>query len=180
MIAIKGAYSARYVEECFKLNSAMDMFPLFPNVKEITESMGAFHSVVNKMGWKALSDRAMNLIVIGDGSTPRTAGLFALRSAWNCWSVDPALKDKAWSIKRLQLVKQKIETATLPAMEKSVVVAVHSHGPLLLRPEWNVKLVVAIPCCLPQDMAGVFPDSEYRDRGIWSPKNLVKVWEMAK
>lgn len=179
MIAIHGEYKARYVEEYFKLNSAMDMFPLFPNVKEVTESMGAFHAVVSRLGWKALSDRTMSLIAVGDGSTPRTAGLFALRSAWDCWSVDPALKNKLWGVRRLNLVPKKIEDAELPPMASSIMVAVHSHAPIIMRPEWNVKMVVAIPCCFRQDIEGTFPDEEYKDRGIWSPKNLVKIWRIA-
>ena len=59
-----------------------------------------------------------------------------------------------------------------------VIVAVHSHVPLdvcLKRVHADTIHVVAIPCCIQLDLHRS-PDYEYRDEGIWSPKNRVKIW----
>ncbi|MBU4001349.1 MAG: hypothetical protein KKB94_03425, partial [Proteobacteria bacterium] len=59
------------------------------------------------------------VVAIADGTSPRAAALFAMRSKWNCYSIDPRLKSKgSWSsIKRLKLIPKKVEDTELPFFE---------------------------------------------------------------
>ena len=71
----------RHAEEFWRLRCAPDLLlsGLFPNMKEITESMAAFaaaHRWAPKLGL-SLSDPGVAVAVVGDGSTPRTAALAA-------------------------------------------------------------------------------------------------------
>jgi len=64
---------------------------LFPNAKEITESVACLQAL-EKHGAAPLSEANTLCAVVGDGSTPRTAALLAMRSKWRrVVSVDPAL-----------------------------------------------------------------------------------------
>lgn len=64
---------------------------LFPNVQEITESMACFEAIREHLPFVSLSDPDVCAVVVGDGRTPRTAALLALRTKWQVVSVDPAL-----------------------------------------------------------------------------------------
>lgn len=66
-----------------------------------------------------------------------------------------------------------------------IVVHVHSHATLdaTLSRIHGARMVsaVAIPCCVPQFITGpIEPDYVYRDEGIVSPENEVKVWRRVK
>jgi len=64
---------------------------IFPNAKEITESMACYSAADERLGFK-FADPGTLCVVVGDGATPRTAALFATRTKWRrIVSVDPAL-----------------------------------------------------------------------------------------
>ena len=153
---------------------------IFPNAKELTESMAVFHFCRWHLADRfPLGDKSVTLFSVGDGRTPRTAALFAYRTAWTCYSIDPNLNtQRSYRARRLVLVKKKIEDFKID-VERAVIVAVHSHAPLDVAVEHinaRDKVVIAIPCCVPQEIPGYPPDLEYVDHAIWSEKNLVRVW----
>lgn len=170
----------RYFAECWKLSCMPDLLALrlFPNPKEFTESAGAYRAVEKclELHPKGL----VQVVAVADGNSPRTAAVFALRTAWECHSVDPMLLDRgAWHrIRRLTLHRCRIQDVALPWADVSVVVCVHSHVSLpasLDKIRANHIHVVAIPCCVPLELNRP-PDVEYLDLGIWSPHCRVKVW----
>lgn len=168
-----------------RLACAGDLLALkvFPNAKEISESMAAFAAVRFQAGNPEAMRAPATVVVVGDGATPRTAAMFAFRTRWNVISIDPALRlDPRWSaIKRLTIFPGKIEDwPGIETEEPVVVVAVHSHAPLEVAWEKvrtaSRKIAVAIPCCVSQELP--FPPvREFEDFGIFSPKRLVRVWE---
>lgn len=165
----------------------MHILGLFPNVKELTESNAAYMAVRRFLrGRFALDDSSVAVVVVGDGHTPRTGALFAFRSAWTAYSVDPALRDRQWGVRRLFTIRKTIEDAgILEAAElngpppKVIIVGVHPHASLastLKHVPGVDRAVVWIPCCKKVDIEAP-PDVDYVDPGIWSPKNRVMVWE---
>lgn len=184
-----------YLNEFVNLKCAPDLLALglYPNAKEITESMAVYRAVVRHLPVK-LNDPNTKVFVLGDGSTPRTAALFAFRSAWTAYSIDPALKH--WKVpngairpRRLRTLPQKAEDTTLLYNTFNppyswVVVAPHSHANLqgFLDKIQHIKRynpihVVTMPCCVDQAVAGrPFPDIKYDDWGIFSPQRAIMVW----
>ena len=66
---------------------------LFPNAQEISESMACLQAAIEHLqGVVSLSDNDVVALVVGDGRTPRTAALLAMRTRWTVLSVDPALE----------------------------------------------------------------------------------------
>ena len=63
--------SNKYIERFSKLNTAPDILSLkvFPNLKEITESMAAFVAVKDNVPFE-LCDANINVVIVGDGHTP--------------------------------------------------------------------------------------------------------------
>jgi hypothetical protein len=181
----------KYINQFMGLKCAPDLLArdLFPNAKEITESLAAFHAVKKNFQrddgfWK----KDNKVYVVGDGETPRTASLFSFRSDWQVTSIDPNLNlEKDYNIDGLHLSKRTIQdylkTMTLGTeVNKVYVVAVHSHvgldefiESLSARMDTGIN-VVAMPCCYQQTIQGEEPDDQYRDESIWSPKNIIKVW----
>jgi hypothetical protein len=175
-----------HIENFFRWKCASDILALdiFPNAKEVTESLGAFFAVRNHVisptKLKELSDSNIALVSVGDGNTPRTAATFAFRTAWTCYSIDPRLKKTDWPIKRLTCLKRRVEedTLDLTSFEQVIIVMVHSHATIknTLKHIKGRKIhLVCIPCCVLQDI----PDKSfigYKDSGIWSEKNDVKIW----
>lgn len=148
------ATSFRYVDEFLLLQSAPDILEagLFPNGKELAESMSAFTAVRDYMlvrrdvgnerelrkckeqGVLRVDDPTVTLVVVGDGATPRTAGLFAHRVKWRCISIDPDLRTgehRRWAgVRGLEELPHKVQDVTVDiAGEDSrvVVVAWHAH-----------------------------------------------------
>jgi hypothetical protein len=154
---------------------------LFPNAKEITESFGAYNAV-RKHFRKicTFDDKTMNIVVVGDGSTPRTAATFAFRSKFQCHSVDPLMKfenTKRLRIDRLFTYAKKIEECEFN-FDRVIILHVHSHVKIetsLKYIKGNERHVVAMPCCVPQTLERK-PDVEYIDWNILSPKNTIKIW----
>lgn len=174
-----------YFDEFVKLKCAPDLLALelFPNGKEITESFGAYNAVRNYILPKTnikLSQEDVDLVCVGDGCTPRTAAIFAFRSKWNCYSIDPALRMKDYSkIKRLTLYNKKVEEMEFSTNNPLIIVMVHSHATikntLAHVRSTKERHLVTIPCCIPHEI----PNKTYlgyMDTGIMSEKNTVKIW----
>lgn len=175
----------KYINEFMGAKCAVDMLKwgLFPNSKEICESFGCYRAVASRILEWGLDLRNPNTtcIVVGDGSTPRTAATFAMRSKWQAISIDPALNDKkSFPVDRLTLIKKRIQDCRFKINGTVILIHCHSHAYLddsLKAIEANRRIVVAMPCCVGQYIAG-FPHSlEYRDKYIPGPHNLIKIWE---
>lgn len=178
-----------YLEAFLSLrcNTDLQILEVFPNIKEITESMAMATAC-----WKLELDRKrddVTVVAVGDGCTPRTGALLAHMTKWNVVSVDPKLRvdAKYASVKRLSLVATKIEDARslhfLTHGNNVVLLACHSHASLQTSVD---KILEAIPLalgvvsmeCCNADNLPVKPDVQYVDKNVWSPKNLVRVWHM--
>lgn len=175
----------RYINEFVRLSCAADILALklFPNAKEITESMAAYQAVRSHIVGRNVEEYGKSdiaAVCVGDGHTPRTAALFAFRTAWMCYSIDPNLRKTDWCIKRLICYDTKIEDIVLDLrhFRQVILLMVHSHAGLTttLKHVLAHRLdVVAIPCCVPMEI----PKRHYigyEDYNIWSPQNTVKVW----
>lgn len=149
----QASQSFRYIDEFLLMRSSSDMLlaGLFPNGKELAESMSAFTAVrefllvrrdvaserVRRMcqdtGVLRVTDPSVTVVVVGDGVTPRTAGLFAFRTSWRCVSVDPALrtgKNRPWAgLERLDERPQRVQdvTVNIVGADRVVVIAWHAH-----------------------------------------------------
>lgn len=174
----------RYIEELVKTRCFAQLLSLsiFPNAKEITESMGTYNALRTHLcDWK-MNDKSIACVVVGDGTTPRTAALIAMRSAWTLYSIDPRLHHdgKHKSIERLFQFCGPVERFNLEA-DRVLIVAVHSHAPI--RPVLNniigklCRAMIAIPCCNFDTLPYTQPDVEYSDENIWSKANTVKIWK---
>jgi hypothetical protein len=160
---------------------------IYPNMKEYTEAAACYNAVRTHVCGSALdlTDPNVLLVAVGDGSSPRVAALFAMRSAWECISVDPALRPLAprVSIERLRLLRARIEDVELGEVDRpAVLVACHAHVDLRVarrRVRSRQLAVVAMPCCveLTLDLA---PDEDYVDVGCWSPERQIKVWRLSE
>jgi len=87
--------SLKHVDRFLRWRCSLDLIEmgLFPDAQEITESMACLSAVESHLAdITRLSDTSTTCIVVGDGSTPRTAALLAMRSKWRVLSVDPALQ----------------------------------------------------------------------------------------
>lgn len=177
--------SLRYLHRFLHLKCAPELIRLniFPNVKEITESFAAYHAVVNRLKIPA-KDGDFTAIVVGDGTTPRTAALLAYMTKWNVVSIDPKMSNRPWEalIRRLKVFRSKVEETKLNYNEKCVLVLVHSHATLeeslsiIDKPFRSTVPIVSIPCCVPHDMENRAVLEEYEDSGILSPHRTVKIW----
>ena len=173
--------SNKHLERFFKLNTAPDIMALkvFPNLKEISESMAAFVAVKDHIPY-ALKDPSVSVVVVGDGHTPRTGVLFARLTAWNVYSIDPVLRIADYKTDRLFLVKKKVEDILPLVANKVVIVSVHSHasamdsiGSTVANDKWFIN----IPCCVPCDYKEN-PVYSYIDDGILSPKNKIDIYHI--
>lgn len=170
--ALPGTF--RYIDEFLRCKSAPELLraSLFPNGKEMAESMSAYNAVRDyllvrletefmqfrppKMGSLRADDPTVTAVVVGDGSTPRTAGLFAYRTQWKCVSIDPALKtssNRPWAgIARLDERPQRVQ---------DVRVEVDGPDSFVVLIMWHAHVSIADACaCL------VF------DGEKWDVKNL--------
>jgi len=177
-----------YVERIFKLKRTKDMLQLFPNIKEWTESMGAYNAIVKHISFNfKLNDPDVTVLVVGDGSTPRTGAMIALQSNWKVFSIDPKLKKfktkRIKEISRLTVLPIRIEEL-IPSLcsscifDKVIIVCVHSHASTFL--SWTkinakIKALINIPCCYKHDMP-FKANLEYKDEFILSKKNTVQIW----
>lgn len=174
--------SLNYINRFFRLKCAVDLVQhkIFPNAKEITESFGCFEAVRKNFPFHP-GDPTINIVCVGDGNTPRTAALFAFLTNWNCVSIDPKFKKTDYPIRRLTLLKSKVEDVEL-AFEKCVIISCHSHASI----NAVLKSIVAkdrsfinMPCCNQKDKPRKkpLPDIQYYDDMVLSLHNLIKIWK---
>mmetsp|Transcript_23041 Transcript_23041/g.64835 ORF Transcript_23041/g.64835 Transcript_23041/m.64835 type:complete len:370 (-) Transcript_23041:55-1164(-) len=181
----------RYTDELLQLTCAPAMLELrlFPNAKELSESFACFAAVRAHLGdLFRPRDPEVTVLVVGDGATPRTAALFAFRTAWRCVSVDPLLEEPSgttWSesIERLQIFSAKIEEVPAVAAERLLLVLPHAHVGLakaLRAVRWRKALAaVAMPCCnyyKALSLPDATPIFEQEDPGVVSPHRLLRIW----
>jgi len=177
--------SSRYFDDLLKSTCGPDLLALslFPNAKEITESFALYHAY-HKFLRKTVSDQTQ-VVVIGDGSTPRTAALFAFKTKHVCSSIDPGLReDTNWDgIDNLYTYKMPLRGYCFPRgiPSHTIIILPHSHVPhaeltsfLKMLRRWDC---ISMACCVENE--GVFqssPDIEYADWGVWSPHRMIKIW----
>jgi len=183
--------TTRYLDRYITSKASVDIqkLELFPNAKEITESYAAIQQAARLAH---PGDASVCFVSIGDGVAPRTAGLAAFHSRWNCISIDPNANYKTrWeNIERLTILRQKIEVVadlTLPSHITTMIIAcVHSHAPweevkkfIQRYPTLESIHLIAIPCCVPIPPNWPKPTIDTYDWGIWSPERQVLVWKNA-
>jgi len=176
--------SSYYIDQFIRFKASADMLAwgLFPKAKEITESLSAYYAVVQSSGFD-LSDPNVQVLVVGDGGTPRTGTVFACMTGWQVHSVDPEFNPKKkWDeIQRLKWYKSRIEDLKFDFGTSPVVlVHVHSHARLdaSLASITGIgpRFIYAMQCCVTQKITGHEPHDVYTDRFVWSPLREVKIW----
>lgn len=169
----------KYINELLRLKCAPDLLSVkvFPNTKEITESFGMYNAVRTHYP-DLLADRNVTYLVVGDGNTPRTAAVFAFRTACGVYSVDPRMKEKHFAVHRLTTLKKRIEDVTRMKAGKTVFLLPHAHvkESSMLHLVNSGDIVITIECCVPYN-ASIEPRVTYRDANILSPKNEIKIYE---
>ncbi|TXH14000.1 MAG: hypothetical protein E6R03_10165 [Hyphomicrobiaceae bacterium] len=176
--------STKYLDEFIGLKCAPTLLQTgyFPNAKEITETIGGFRPVQSLLQ-SLFGDPRVVVLVVGDGHTPRTGAMFAVRTRWKVYSIDPSTSHEGdLKIRNLHVVKSKVEDFIPPKdVERIVIVGVHSHGPI--DGLWNFysslgvpRMAVAIPCCFDLGKGMPYPNQDYQDWNIWSPERRVMVW----
>ncbi|MCP4661573.1 MAG: hypothetical protein GY856_39740 [bacterium] len=161
---------------------------VFPNAKELSESMGAFESVrqglIEAGRAEVLGDSNVVFYDVGSGRAPRTAVLAAFRSRWKCVAIDPLLapaSDRLRQVERLHLAPLKVGDYTPPAadaVKMAVVTCVHHHASLsatfdaLRLAERPGYCLVSIPCCFADDVDPGW-DLVRENWGIRSPQRTV-------
>jgi len=156
--------------------------------KEITESWGMLEALCRKT--KIHEDQLV--IVVGDGSSPRTAALVSYFTRAEVISVDPAMNMDHWEehkkkqsdmgfpVRRMIVLKARIEDLEIYAEGRPcTVIFPHSHANML-----RVRLVdpgvidyISMPCC--KKIHPVLMELEhsiYTDQNILSPKNEIHLW----
>ena len=107
---LSGQSHSRYVTELLKLACAPELvrLRLFPDAKELTESFAANNAARSflyprgaERGRVDPADAAVTCVAVGDGTTPRTAALFAFLTRWHCVAVDPEMVEwREWKKRR--------------------------------------------------------------------------------
>lgn len=196
----------RHVDEFLMSGAAPQLLSLgiFPDTKEISESMAAFVAVRHHMpGLWDLQDPSILCACIADGHTPRTGAIMHALTGWQVLSCDPAMRPeiaKEMNFRLPHLNALRGVAAELPEydVERLVVVAVHAHNfverpppgaiaqGLMPRPNILAEaltrlrgkevLIVALPCCHRLWLPDHEHVEEYKDPGIWSADNRIKVW----
>eukprot|EP00929_Paragymnodinium_shiwhaense_P032629 TRINITY_DN18053_c1_g1_i4.p1 TRINITY_DN18053_c1_g1~~TRINITY_DN18053_c1_g1_i4.p1 ORF type:complete len:278 (+),score=56.22 TRINITY_DN18053_c1_g1_i4:67-900(+) len=77
-----------FAKSCF---SRLAELRLFPGAKDVSEAYGALQAVWQHFPAAAV-DADVLCLSIGDGATPRAAGLAAFLTRWRCVAVDPGLR----------------------------------------------------------------------------------------
>ncbi len=171
----------------------------YPNVKEITESIGVFDQARVLLGLDH-RDEGVAFVSVGDGQYPRTGLYVAHMTRWSVHSVDPAMKN-VWErvrnecedVQRLELYPELIEQAELrlpEATHRVVLAFVHSHASLgaslerlksALTPQQKARPVpiqvdaISLPCCIGDDL-GRLPSQELDDPHILSVHRRVQLY----
>jgi hypothetical protein len=185
----------------------MPLLPLFPNMKEVTESVGMFRFVSEAL--RAYDHEAAEspdlIVVVGDGSTCRTACLFAALWPRSCrvHSIDPNMRKTLLDAKSspaisaladvLSCHRQTVQDwladhKSLPTCQRIILVAVHSHAALdlyvpALRLRTENLVLATMPCCVPQVLTehecsslGLELVAQKVDWGVASDKRTLYMW----
>lgn len=198
----------RLLDEFLRLKCAPDILAtgVFPNAKELSESMGAFESLRRALFGidrdDLLRDSDIVLYDVGAGRKPRSAVLAAFRSRWSCVAIDPVIDPQAQNIRKIRRVEVfsgKVEDYQVKpedAGKFAIVFSVHNHATLSAtmealqldkRPGYGM---ISIPCCVPHDVPMEW--DEVRDdwgiksgrrtvyrKVVWPDKVLQQAQEMA-
>ena len=189
-----------HIERFFRRRCVRDLLgigphPLgiYPDVKEVSEAESVRHAMVRRLRMNEGSSKTV-AIIVGDGRTPRVGALLAFTTAWEVYSIDPALMPGAWSdIRRFKAIPCNVENVPLmlvggmrlSGVERVVVAAPHSHALLddavaLARRSYpNARRMdaIAMPCCVRQTITGrEHCDIRYEDLGVWSAKSVIQIW----
>lgn len=186
----------KYMTEFLSMKCAPDLLAhdLFPNAKELAESMAAYAAVRKHLSAFPMDDPGTVLLSVGDGHVPRTAALFAYRTAWTCHSIDPCMRRLDWGekIQRLESWQAKAEDLIGPMGSQGwpigpeqatsvVIIGVHTHARWdamlrLVAPSMLRVALVVMPCCEPEALPPGGFDRSYDDEGIPSPDRTIYVY----
>lgn len=149
--------------------------------KEITESYATLKAVLahaEERGFDRAAAR-VSVLVVGDGTSPRTAALVACLTGWTVTSIDPLLRVDGPhpEIRRLTCVRGRLEEH--PELRADIVIGVHSHAtPKATRAAvLPGGFLVVMPCCVPWA-----PADEARitvAKGVLSPARLLIVEDVS-
>ncbi|OQR90686.1 hypothetical protein ACHHYP_05321 [Achlya hypogyna] len=186
--------SLRYMNEFVgKLQCAPALLQLgiFPDAKEVTESMGLFNATRRFLDIDEGDPAADGIVVVGDGSTPRTAVMFAYRTkGWTCYSVDPEMRLSTpgdpvpWEgIQKVVPIRAKIEDIRIK-LRRAIVLLVHAHvtldQALASIDAESIVGVVTLPCCNWYGQQEVLfqrpPDIVFDDFSILSDHRELRLW----
>jgi hypothetical protein len=177
-------WTNKYFDELMRLSPAGNLLDLnlFPNAKELTESMGMYNAIRHA---KLKLSGDYNCIVVGDGHTPRTGALVAMRTNYDCYSIDPLmrLKYKWQNINRLNIYDLKIQDMYLSMDIHTILMLPHAHVSIKTCLE-NIKApsftIISMDCCFDNSDIDTPPDLDYVDVDIISEKNRIKIWKNYK
>lgn len=178
---------AKYIARFMAWNSAPDMLEmkLFPNIKEVAESMSMFYCVESLlMNWDEYirdnrRNQNINVVVVGDGHRPRTGALFAYSTKWNVVSIDPEMKSVDYPIQRLKCYDCKVED--VPDIdfgdEPLIIIYPHSHAPVQVG--WDKfqstrKWLIKMECCTKDKLD--LPYYAFRDTNAITAANQIFIW----
>lgn len=183
-----------YLSRFLSLNSAanmleLELFPKSNTIKEIAESMSMWYAVerhimpIDQDVYTGRGQSDINLIVVGDGTKPRTAALFAYMTKWNCWSIDPIMTQKEYPIKRLTIISNKIEDIDPIDFGDQITIIIMPHSHALTIDCWNKfestrKWLVKLECCTHDKLP--FTGIYYKDMNAITPANDVYIWNNYK
>lgn len=158
-----------YATSAMRLNCFSDIHEFFNNtndpIKELSESIGIFKRVqkdITDLNVKSFDELRKTsevlVIVIGDGTTPRTASLFVTMTKWHVLSIDPAMrieKKSTHKLNRLYPIKQRLEDFNIARWQSFInrfslrlLIYPHAHadftlGVNMFKPHFGFTL----PCC---------------------------------
>ncbi len=175
------------------------MFDLFPDLKEVSESVSALRNVQSYIKIKEIPT---TILVIGDGIKPRTASLFAFSSHVQSYiaAIDPLMRMQTKNLpNNLFLYSMKIEDWIYENIdiiqsetECLIVVGVHSHArfddymPLLFTHAKAKKIFIfTMKCCGVQQSFTEKQIIDYNliqmksnfDWGVFSPTRQCVIWQ---
>lgn len=183
-------FPAKYVSRFLNLHSAEDLMPIMQcsnTLKEITESMGMYYCVTEKIcsydNSIDLKKDNVGVYVFGDGMLPRTAAIFAYLTKWFTYSIDPVMKTHK-SITKLTsyATTAEIFVRNLITVEDTVILIFpHSHVAdvnKVYKVFSDKKVwIINMPCCNPGQCNSLkLHGLTYHDEHIMSEKNKVQVF----
>lgn len=137
--------------------------------KEISESMTVVHAVTSLDLDRR--DRNLRVLVVGDGTLPRTAGLMSIFSNWQVHSLDPIMKtgnDTTNTVSHKMGIEDWKD-------EMNLVIGVHAHTTYEMTSHAISDYVVWLPCCKEWKPKDCYELQAYSDLGCLSEKRTVYV-----